>query len=106
MLGECWECEDQDVLVYSEDVNSRTYCSKCISTCVFCGKYCDYYGCENDEGDQDFGNVDYHKCYVDGKITCIDSGKLCKYRYCLSCTEKCSICDFNTVLKGHICKYC
>ena len=105
MIGECWNCEDH-TLVWSEDNNfiNRSYCNNCVSTCVFCSKVCDYYGCKNDEGEQDFEN--YHRCYVDGKITCLETNKLCKYRYCLTCTEKCSECNFNIVLRGNICKHC
>lgn len=107
-LGECWECEEQQVPVFAEDPEiSRTCCKNCIQTCVFCGKYCDTYACANDEGDRDF---DVHDCLIGGQITCNDSAVRkveCKYRYCLSCTEKCPTCNVDIVIKnsGH-CKDC
>jgi hypothetical protein len=71
-LGECWECDAQDVPVFSEgDGFGRDYCAKCIQRCVFCKGYCDSYGCANDEGEINF---DVHDCLVDGKVTCLDIG--------------------------------
>jgi hypothetical protein len=106
-LGECWECEAQNVPVFSEgDGFGRDYCARCTQRCVFCKGYCDSYGCANDEGEINF---DVHDCLVDGKVTCLGNPAVidCKYRYCLDCTEKCSVCDFNIVIKGSgPCKDC
>ena len=119
-LGECWNCEESEVPVFAEggDVG-RDYCQNCIQTCVFCGEYCDTYACANDEGDCHF---EVHDCQVDGEITCNREDDAiantddttpkikkapCKYRYCMSCTEKCPACNFNIIIRGSgECRYC
>lgn len=70
-LDECWECEKVGVEIFSEDNGfGRGYCKDCVQICVFCGGYCDTYGCANDEGEIDF---DKHDCFVDTQITCNNS---------------------------------
>jgi hypothetical protein len=106
-LGECTDCEEDDVYVFTEiEGFTRDYCKSCIRECVFCGKFCDWYGCYFDEGVCEF---EKHDCLVDGKITCDQkkSSDKCKYRYCMNCTQKCRVCNFNTILRGaEVCSEC
>lgn len=94
-LGECCECEEQDVPVFTEvEGLTRDYCKNCMRTCLLCGGFCDKFACYDDEGEQDFPIN--HDCHIDGKETCGGSDS-CKYRYCLICTKKCPSCDFNII---------
>jgi len=106
--GECFECGDDEIPVFTENEGlTRDYCADCIRKCVFCQGYCDWNGCYTDEGHRNFIK---HDCIVDGKVTC-DGGELskcCQYRYCMTCTAKCSRCGFNIVLRGgvEVCAEC